>query len=192
MQKGIAPILIIILLAIVALGGYLIYGGQAAKSTPGETTRPNSSGSNLKTYTNTAYRFSFDYPENWTLDTPSLEDKHPENKTLLQVNLSSVPDFKNKALLGNQKDILSVTLNVWEGGLAQWDSFSQNPVPDPISSRTINQISWTVREFTNVSGLPVLEFSTAKDNRLFILTVSPQDSSLINQSDQILSTFKFN
>lgn len=87
-QKGLAPILIIIIIASV-LGGYLLYTKQikptslpqkqiaAPQSTPDETVNPDLKtvksqasliGANWKTYIDTHYGYSLKYPKNWSLE----------------------------------------------------------------------------------------------------------------------------
>ncbi len=203
MQKGLAPIIIVILIA-VALGGYLLYKQQpkptlSSPQTTYSTSSPTTDETaNWKTYTNSIYQFSFDYPQDWSFNTPSLEDKHSNNKSVLQINISSDSDIKNKILLENQKDILSMTVVIWDNrsktldqGIAEWDKFFQNPSPTSTSTKSVNQITWITRELTNISNIPIKQYITKKGNYLYILTASPQDSTFINLADQILSTFKF-
>jgi hypothetical protein len=154
---------------------------------------------NWKTYANMIYGFSFKYPGEWNTNVPSFEGKHESNKTLLRVDVTNSLDFKNAALLGNKKDVLNVSISVWdnenakpfESILAEWDNFFQNPKPNTTSIKEISQIKWTRREFINSSGLPIVEFVTLKGKYLYVAVVSPQDSTLIDFADQILSTFKF-
>lgn len=155
---------------------------------------------NWKTYTNTNYGFSFKYPSEWNINVPpSFEGKHESNKTLLRIDVTNSLDFKNAALLGNKKDILNVGISVWdnenaksfESVLAEWDNFFQNPKPYSTSIKEINQIKWTRRELINASGLPIIEFIALKGKYLYVVVVSPQDSTLIDFANQILSTFMF-
>lgn len=68
-QKGFAPILIILLIAL-AIGGYLFYSDKiplpqtTSPLSPSASQEPNGSleTANWKTYTNTKYNFSFKYP----------------------------------------------------------------------------------------------------------------------------------
>lgn len=82
-QKGLAPIIIVLLIA-AAIGGFLIYSGkinlnqtttQVAQPspTPGASGVPTGDAetANWKTYTNSEYKFSFKYPENWNNIIPS-------------------------------------------------------------------------------------------------------------------------
>lgn len=76
-QKGIAPILVVILIA-VAVGGYLLYQNQTKPVVvPQLVTQPSSSPvanpvstdsaeiANWKTYTDKNFGYSVDYPDNW-------------------------------------------------------------------------------------------------------------------------------
>lgn len=69
MQKGFAPILIIIILAMVALGGYLVYQKQTKlpASSPQTAQSVSNETENWKTYTNTKYSYEFKYPSAWSL-----------------------------------------------------------------------------------------------------------------------------
>jgi len=154
---------------------------------------------NWKTYANTNYGFSFKYPSEWNINVPSFEGKHESNKTLLRIDVKNSLDFKNAALLGNKKDILNVSISVWdnenaksfESVLAEWDNFFQNPKPNSTSINEISQIKWTRRELINASNLPIVEFVTLKGKYFYVAVVSPQDSTLIDFADLILSTFRF-
>lgn len=168
-------------------------------NSPTPQTKPEDTKVDWKTYTNTKYGFSFKYPSAWNTNVPSFEGKHESNKTLLRVDVTNSLDFKNAALLGNKKDVLSVSISVWdnentkpfESVLAEWDNFFQNPKPNSTSIKEISQIKWTRRELINASDLPIVEFVTLKGKYLYVAVVSPQDSTLIDFADQILSTFMF-
>lgn len=76
MQKGFAPILIIILIAL-AVGGYFIYKNQQKPvPVPQQVTQPQDKGYTIsdaktkgwKTYTSTTNSFSFNYPSDWKID----------------------------------------------------------------------------------------------------------------------------
>lgn len=80
-QKGLAPILIVLLIAVLGVGGYFVYtslrGGVAdvaisPSGIPAITTVPTSSSNpdetaNWKTYTDTKQKFSIKYPPAWTV-----------------------------------------------------------------------------------------------------------------------------
>lgn len=87
-QKGLIPIVIILLIAILVVGGYLIYKLPRTGVTP-STPQPTQLTSvlipknestnsaeitNWKTYTNNTYKYSFKYPETWQIE-PYFTDK---------------------------------------------------------------------------------------------------------------------
>lgn len=91
-QKGLAPILIVVLIAVLAVGGYLLYNQQTkltsapqptTQSTPAPSVNPTESAepvdiSNWKTYTNSKYGYSVKYPNNAVYsesDYPGKDDK---------------------------------------------------------------------------------------------------------------------
>lgn len=61
MNKGFVAILILILVAAAALGGYLIYQNQSKPPSP-QPSPTSDTAANWKTYTNTKYGFSFKHP----------------------------------------------------------------------------------------------------------------------------------
>jgi len=154
---------------------------------------------NWKTYTNSLFAFEIKYPSEWTIRVPSLEGKHEDNKTVLQVDLSNSKDFKNAAVVGGDKmDFLSVSLKVWDRGnkdlnlaLREWDDFRQNQNKNVVLEKLIDKAPFIRRELKNAEGTAIVEYVAEKGRYLYILTITPQESSLIGVSDQILSTFKF-
>lgn len=105
-QKGLAPILIVILVAAALLGGFLIYQNQtkptlSPQSTPLSTEAPakvEDPTSTWKTYqgiSNTSYNkpisFSLQYPTTWYLDGNILYPLgKPGNKSNIRILLASV------------------------------------------------------------------------------------------------------
>lgn len=87
-QAGLAPIVIVVLIATLAVGGYLIYKlprnvvvPQAPQTTSAPSPTPSPSPAptgidettNWKTYTNTGYRFSLRYPQDYNFDEQYVE-----------------------------------------------------------------------------------------------------------------------
>ncbi|MCR4305513.1 MAG: hypothetical protein NUV73_00325 [Candidatus Daviesbacteria bacterium] len=97
-QAGLAPILIIILIAAVAgLAGFLIYSQQPKPAPPQQTTQssptpsviptPNGIGetTNWKTYQDNNYHFSIQYPQSWIIEhTNQFNTALPKNTIVFQ------------------------------------------------------------------------------------------------------------
>lgn len=93
-QKGLTPILIVILFA-VAVGGYLIYSNysnsryKTAQSTLAPTSNPESSSppetTDQKTFINTKYQYQFTFPSNFII-TDSGTDKIKGDEASILVN----------------------------------------------------------------------------------------------------------
>lgn len=104
-QTGLAPILIVVLIATLAIGGYLIYSQQAKPTpppqqttqpspTPPVTPTPNGVGetANWKTYTNTDGKYSIKYPPSYYLEeTDSIKtpEKFPAGKKQVAIKPSN-------------------------------------------------------------------------------------------------------
>ena len=208
-NKGFTSIILVALVLVVLAGVFVYYSQQQRNLSQNTSNNPPLSAASivpsqpeensaLQTYSNETYSFSFKHPKDWSIRVPSLEGKHESNKTLLQVNVANTLDSKNKILLENSKDILSMVIVVWdkEGmtfneSLINWDAFKQNPQPILSTNKQINAINWIVREISNDSKVPVLQYVTEKDDVLYFVTVSPRDSNLISTADEILSSFEF-
>lgn len=64
-QKGLAPIAIILIVAAL-IGGHFLYQNKAAiKSATQQTSSTTNETVNWKTYTNTKYGYSIKYPSEW-------------------------------------------------------------------------------------------------------------------------------
>lgn len=114
-QKGLAPIVIVILIAVLAVGGYLIYSQLPKPTTPprltiqptpapsstptstpestnsAETANPDSIGANWKAYTNTDGKYSIKYPPSYSLEeTDSIKtpEKFPAGKKQIAIKPS--------------------------------------------------------------------------------------------------------
>lgn len=110
-QKGLAPILIVILAAALALGGYLVYQNQTKPTTPPQpTTQPSPSPSNVThesttsgetanwiRYINKDWGISFMYPPDYTLTIPDTSRVIGcENLCLGTIFLSSTSSEKQQ------------------------------------------------------------------------------------------------
>ena len=144
-QKGIAAILIVILIAL-AVGGYFVYTNysnnrtrvnfpQPSSSPADETAKPDSIGANWKTYTNSKYRYVIRYPNDW-----DVVDVHTDEKVtfggkgsvenwppLVSIHVFETPKFRkedipnyspfdHKILEKNGHTFLFVASTYQEGG----------------------------------------------------------------------------
>lgn len=138
-QKGLAPLLIIILIA-VSLGGYLIYQKQFKpisvsqfSPTPfptisDETVYTEASRSaNWKTYNNNVFKYKISYPSDWKVEdseTQYLEDqngaKHPVGMTKLSsvdTSISIIGNFQGGWCAGGEQSGCSVDDFVTDSGI---------------------------------------------------------------------------
>lgn len=189
-QKGIAPILIVIIIS-VAVGGYLIYSNYSNNRTktttvPQQSIQPSPSAdetTNWKTYTNKY--LTFEYPASWNLD--STGDT--------SVSLSTTRSTTDKA--GGD----------YTPGMG-WLNFyiSNDPVQKVIDSTSgvektdqgnINGAPYTrLIGHSGVGGsVYFVNIIMNSEGRTYVVNLSTQDANLEElltlELDQILSTFKF-
>ncbi|MCL5784121.1 MAG: hypothetical protein M1142_02060 [Patescibacteria group bacterium] len=203
-QKGLAPILIVVLVTLIAVGGYLIYQKQfklvpvpqSTQSSPSPVSQNESSSSaetaNWKTYTNKTYKYKFNYPENWYIQT--LGDNR-------YVYISDQKlDIKNGIDSPSLKyDLIDISYNP--------PNQIDMPVTAPIGTKQKLSQSLSVQKIAdlNIDGRPgaKINFIDQRGNKLNevsywvslldngTLQISATSSAKINMVDQILSTFKF-
>lgn len=186
-QKGLAPLVIIILIAL-AVGGYLLYQKQfksitvfqpslspaASLELPGvgETANPDLIGANWKTYTNTKYGYSFQYPSNW------VETVDPSYKQMNVVRLDlGLKDQKYYFIVGTGG----------RGGPPMDEIKGDNPKYGNIS---FARRAW-IKDGTPfyIIALPDRPYSTGGNIEI---NFPPAQSDYYSKIfDQILSTFKF-
>lgn len=178
-QKGLAPILIIILIAVAIIGGYLIYQKQLesvfqqTQSTPAPVFKKESSApaeiADWKTYTNKDMSFSITYPPNWQI----------------------IIDKPNKAVLGFEDAGPSFFTQLYPNpkrlSLKNW--FNENR-----SLLFQTGVDFTFSEITidNHSGLK----ASGGFGPFVLLDAPPKESIIVVggeslEFNQILSTFKF-
>lgn len=107
-QKGVAPILIVLLIAVLGIGGYFVYQNYSTKTTPTptpySTPQPSSSSTdetaNWKTYENSKYGFSIKYPPELTYEEKrntvvfaNLENKSKE-PSYIKIDIYDTKIFK--------------------------------------------------------------------------------------------------
>lgn len=196
-QKGLAPILIVLLIAL-GIGGYLIYQKQAKPvSMPQQTTQsspasssdsestisaaspaPNGAGetANWKIYTDTQNGFSLKYPSTWSFSgSKFLTEKGSEiNLVIQEINLERAIKF----------------LNYGDAGLQNKTEYRKEKVSG------VEVVKAEVTLFQREQGTGELR-EDSRDYRILIPLTSQKTlaiSSKIEDGDildQILSTFRF-
>lgn len=183
-QKGLAPILIVFLIAILGIGGYLIYtktystpqpSSNLAPATPAPTTTDETA--NWKTYTNTEYALQINYPPDWEVRI----DNNTNAFLLLSLRIS---DRDNSIDIR----VLNQSLEAWKREYI-FDSLEEtefNSLPaflgtiNSIGDREAKQYAFTSPK--NKSEIVVIDYKTA---------ISDPEKSGNKTVNQILSTFKF-
>lgn len=178
-QKGLAPLLIVVIIAL-AVSGYLIYQKKATSNpiptplpqqTPQPSPSPADETANWKTYTNAKLGYSFKYPQDW-IDRSTDIDKQQNIVRLVYI----VADKEHTFFVGAKE----------RGG----------PPADEIEGTTV--------KYGNTSFSRRIWM---KDNKPFFIVARPDNYSVaggieinlppdspdtyIKVFDQILSTFKF-
>lgn len=199
-QKGLAPILIVLILAFL-VGGYLVYQKQpkptpspSAPSTTSYTPQPSpvNETANWKIYTSNKYRFSFKYNPDWKLTE--------------QTNGADVTNNTTTVGLNHYFDIsIKVSDNINHKTAEEFINSSNITTASNVSK---NPFSGS-KKYTNgfINGI-IANWSNGDDNLVevvhateikiyeFKLLAGPNTGTLPNEEDQkifdqILSTFKF-
>lgn len=207
-QNGFAPIIILILIALAVVGyfGYKNFwpkpktsGVTSLVSTPtaapAATTDPTV---NWKTYTNTKYNFSIQYPKEWYIQATvqNTDGAGYANVTgkddIISIFLNKSSPVKPAINIGVQK--LVGTLEQWVAKDQQTMEISHNPDYQEIKQYevSLNGIKTLVLEATRGDNHTKTYYFKSENENYFISiaewnTVNVDKSNL----DQILSTFKF-
>ncbi len=223
MQKGyLSPVIAIILIVLIIGGLFYVKSTNRTSSilqtsSTVSTPQPSSDSStqldyakDWSIYTNESFHFTFKYPKDWQLTKPSLEGLHPNNKTLLQINLTNPSYDKNKILSSDfggpgdhpsnpDKDPYAITFMVWDNKerkslkekLIEVDKFFQNSqqgfcllLPES-DSATEHQ-----RCVKNGSDIGMNEKIFATGNYIYLLSGGPINSRADYMFKQITDTFK--
>lgn len=190
-QKGFAQILVIILL--VAILGGVIYFGMVKGKSSSVTSSPASSSSstvNWKTYTDTKFGFSFQYPQG-AKTTSRSPDPFP-----VTIQVDNLGPCAGKACSGWLIFVSETQPNPDNLTLKDWAKSKQI-----IKQVLIDQGNATTPVDTTLGGLPAVRWTTTggdvsltfylvkRTNGNTLITINPQGNEII--TDQILSTFKF-
>lgn len=165
-QKGLAPILIVLLIT-AAVGGYLIYSGKinVSQIKPTPTYRPpdattmsksqNDETANWKTYTNTQFGFSFQYPSTTkiTINRPFSTNPSDVNLGELIMEMESTTPYDTLKV-----QPAWVGIGIWRDlGVTIKDSVSRDSWCDKLQPSLIGQ-----EECKSKANLPEVTFNGYK------------------------------
>lgn len=200
-QKGLAPIVIILLIA-VALVGYLIYSGKInlpQKQVNQQTAEAPKIDEieDWKTYTNEKYGYSFQYPQELGLKLGVVglggeEDKLETTRSLMLESKIEPPQGLVMFITAGQTSYKTI------------DEYSNNLGKSKPSSK--EPIMIVSKEKTNVAGIEAIKYTKNQPGAGLVLSVdilkngylyqfslnfSDNNSQNLSTFNQILSTFKF-
>lgn len=210
-QKGLAPIIIILLIVVLILG-FLVYSGKInlgyktvllngpspvpAISTD-ETANPDPIGENWKTYTSKTNTYIFKYPGNWPLLETNLLSKDQIEGIYFSPNPSSTSADNTIAVVETFKD----------GRIKSLDDYKRIFLYDygkPSSSFVdLNETSvngYKAISYTRIAGmpqLPIIEYVIINGDYYYSIRLVDSDETKKNRQlnikifEQMLSTFKF-
>lgn len=199
-QKGLAPILIVLLIAAV-IGGYLLYSGkinlnQTTQPSPTTNVSPAPTGdaetANWKTYTNTKYKYSFKYPSHYNFLDAELMSQSTTNDEFMVSFLKYSSNEAQKYKINNREEAFYDYFGVVvQGGNCSSLTTPGNVVTiDGVSGKKYTGSSSTFAD-PQFGDILVL---VNKNNYCYHLAFlkdprNPKSSEAL--FDQILSTFKF-
>lgn len=202
-QKGFAPILVVLIIAALAFGGFYYFGTQRPKTSPQIvkstqviSTPATDETANWKTYTSTESKYTFKYPQDWnfpsgishgcgsTISSPSSEKMSLTICELGDNTINSEADFLKKEQSVNLGTYALVSqMQIKVNNYTGIETESQGPTGKYAAPGVLNdQIDVTIYR-------PGFTFNTLS------ISFSMEDQSQFDQGkeifDKILSTFKF-
>mgnify|MGYP001580800908 FL=1 len=217
MQRGFAPILIVILIAVLGVGGYFVYTNYSKPQTkppqysltPAPTTDPRA---NWKTIKNTAFSWEIKYPSDWEILTPvcDLPAGECSNVMMRGTNIFNGECSDPKLRCGNLsvEVVVPHTGNVTATMSAKQyiESFNPSiPIVEPSTEVIINGetgYQQTVQNFPGSSAI-TRTITILHNGKVYYLGMTEgyyhdnynihttNDWKLLSIFNQILSTFKF-
>ncbi|MDO8570373.1 MAG: PsbP-related protein [Candidatus Daviesbacteria bacterium] len=195
-QKGLAPLLVIVLVAVIAVGGYLLYQKQT-KPVSQLVVQPTpisaEESTDWKTYTNEKYNYQFDYPTNWYIQTlgdsevylsdQKLDIKNGMDSPSLQYDLIDI-----SYIPANQID-MQVTAPVGTQQKLSQFLYIQKISDLKIGERPGAKINFVDQQNNNKNQSQTAYWIGLDDGKL---QISATSSAKLKMIDQILSTFRFN
>lgn len=206
-SKGLAPLVIIILIAL-AVGGYLLYQKQLKPAVPQPSVNPVASPvptgagetTNWETYTNEKCKFSLQYPEDWVVNAWPVEiNSVPENVCSVNFGKFQLPVTREG---DTELKRLGYLIEVWgEKGTDFEQNASENDIYKNRTNYKREKVAFNNLPAYRITGtgmdFPRDRLIVAKDAIVYsisvnyLLTENNQRDEAQKTFNQILSTFKF-
>lgn len=194
-QNGLAPIVIVLLMAVLAVGGYLIYSQQSKPTSPQQTTQsvPNSSPTsessvstdtvNWKTYATSGY--SITYPPDYLILSDPVSERS-ERDVLYNTKTVDGKPLKVTARESNTSEMLTIDYKPTE----QIDGCDVKPGSYESQGKCIQVGSNKAQEYNTNNYYGPIAFNYDFVNKGVKYTLGFLGIEK-DKKDQILSTFKF-
>lgn len=218
-QKDLSPILIIVLITLIALGGYAVWQNQT-KSTPQSTIQPSptpaeetvyteaTESANWKTYTSEDKSFSFKYPPEWIYEIKETILEVGDKKYNAHLIKAGIPLTEERRKIQGYLDINDApkTFNDFSLLYATSPDFKNltldNLVEDFILKFTVEENidhtkdilfsnKVTAREVGYGCQAYCIDIVFRNNDTIFDSSTGPNADANIDTLRQIISTFKF-
>jgi hypothetical protein len=211
-QKGFAPIIIALIVAVVLGGGYLVYKNKKAEApTPVADTSVATDTSNWKTYTNTKYGFTFNYtdsgyPVEVIDDITKASEADGACSTESTQTFQEAKIFAESNIPGKETDKLKILLGLHKiyktaSGInalvsiqtCQGEAEDNNPADSFINARIFKGntlVTVTEGQLKFNGNVKVKDINSVAQN-LLDGTYKGPEQELFNQFIKTISTFKF-
>ncbi len=186
----------IILVAVLAIGGYLVWNTKAKTVAEPVITKADET-ANWKTYTNAKYGFELKYPETWA--TVNYDNGAPGFGIAFQSKI----DGSGFKIVTDENLSPSQTIKQYlqDGDARSQTAYEGSPSKDIISSKytfVSNLPAIQREEFWNAAGFKTIITYVKNGTTIYYLQLQPQvnlDAKYTEENqetyNQILSTFKF-
>lgn len=205
-QKGLAPILIIIILAASLVGGYLVYINYSnnqnktippliPQSTPQPLPTPTDETTKWKTYTNIDRSYSFKYPSNIWISSEEFIKPGGKAEEQEQVIVDNVPLVDGVASISVIERGKTLQQNLIEFTNAYIKEYSEFKMSTFKNITVDNRPAIYAEALLNNRETAYFIFIERDNSHLVILDLmgnnETKDQQLKSTFDQILSTFRF-
>lgn len=208
-QKGLAPILIIVIITALTLGGYFIHKNQYKSSSPVQTNQSTANETNSwKTYVSDELGFSIQYPEDlYTLKAQKLTTQGENyGKSFISLEPNDIFNSKKPLAVTYAVSIAAVPNSSDYSLTAPKRFFGNGPlisyIPEMLGDTPINETTLGGMKAYRVKGCCggqagiEADIQTIKDGKIYQIVVAPRQISGDQETnkeiyERIISSFKF-